>query len=144
MSSPVLSPSFPTPPDFATNPKLPPLIVALLQKRVIPEAEALNSIGNKDGNDALEARAGVVRVVLSVLCLDLDFSEGKKILGSPTQGGDVFSGFNPRANMKPLVKWAADLLFQWHKAGDDLPWRSVLEKTLLQIVSCYYFVFMTF
>ena len=83
----------------------------------------------------LEARGAVVRVVLSVLCLDLDFSEGKKVLGSPTQGNDVFGSFGPRADTKPLIKWAADLLFQWHKAGDDLPWRSVLEKTLLQIVS---------
>lgn len=88
-----------------------------------------------DGNVVLEARAGVIRVVLSVLCLDLDYSEGKKVLGSPTQGNDVFSSFNPRADTKPLVKWAVDLLVQWYKAGDDLPWRSVLEKTLLQIVS---------
>ena len=135
MSSPVLSPSFSTSPDSATNPKLPPLIVALLQKHVIPEAEALGSMGNKDGNVVLEARVGVIRVVLSVLCLDLESSEGKKNLGSPTQGEDVFSGFSPRENMKPLVKWAVDLLFQWYKAGNDLPWKSVLEKTLLQIVS---------
>ena len=80
----------------------------------------------------LEARAGVIRVVLSVLCLGLDSSEGIKVLGSPTQGDDLFS---PRADTKPLVKWAVGLLCQWHKAGDDLPWKSVLEKTLLQIVS---------
>lgn len=81
----------------------------------------------------LEARVGIIRVVLSVLCLGLDSSEGIRVLGSPTQ--DVFSGFSPRANTESLVEWAVGLLCQWHKAGDDLPWRSVLEKTLLQIVS---------
>ena len=85
----------------------------------------------------LEARAGVIRVILSVLCLGL---ESIKALGSPTQGNDVFSGFSPRTvhgggNTNSLVKWAVGLLCQWHKAGDDLPWRSVLEKTLPQIVS---------
>ena len=80
----------------------------------------------------LEARVGVIRVVLSILCLGLDSSEGFKVLGSPTQGDDVFS---PRADAKPLVQWAVGLLCQWHKAGNDLPWRSVLEKTLLRIVS---------
>ena len=90
-------------------------------------------MGNKDGNVVLEARAGVVRVVLSVLCLGLDSSEGIRVLGSPNH--DVFSGSSPNADWKPLVKWAVDLLCQWHKAGDDLPWKSVLEKTLLQIVS---------
>ena len=113
---------------------LPPLIVALLQKRVIPEAEALG-LGNRDGNVVLEAREGVIRVVLSVLCLDFDSSGGKKVLGSPAQGEDVFGGSSSRANTRPLVEWAVDLLCQWHKAGDDLPWRSVLERTLLQIVS---------
>ena len=83
MSSPSLSP------PSTANPKLPPLIVALLQKRVIPEAQALDSMGNKDGNVVLEARAGVIRVVLSVLCLGLDSSEGIKILGSPNQAALV-------------------------------------------------------
>ena len=92
-------------------------------------------MGNKDGNIILEARAGVIRVVLSVLCLDLDCSEGIKVLGSPTQGDDVFGSVHGRANTKPLVTWAVGLLCQWHKAGDDLPWRSVLEKTLVQVVS---------
>ena len=135
MFSPVFSPSFPTPPYSTSNLKLPSLIVALLQKRVIPEAEALGSVGNKDGDVVLEGRAGVIRVVLSVLCLGLDSSDGVKFLGSPTQGDDVFGGFSPMENRKPLVEWAVGLLCQWHKAGDDLPWRSVLEKTLLQIVS---------
>ena len=92
-------------------------------------------MGNKNGNVVLEARMGVVRVVLSVLCLGLDSSEGTKFLGSLTQRNDVFSGVDPKANSKPLVKWAVGLLCQWYKAGNDLPWRSVLEKTLRQIVS---------
>ena len=89
-------------------------------------------MGNKDDNVVLEVRVGVIRVVLSILGLGLDYSEGFKVLGSPTQGDDVFG---PRADTKPLVKWAVGLICQWHKAGDDLPWKSVLEKTLLQIVS---------
>lgn len=109
--------------------------MALLQKRVIPEAEALGSLGDKNGNVVLEARAGIVRVVLSVLCLGLDSSEGIKVLGSASQGVDIFSGSSPRANAEPLVEWAVGLLCRWYKAGDDLPWKSVLEKTLLQIVS---------
>ena len=97
-------------------------------------------MGDKDGNAVLEARVGVIRVVLSVLCLGLDSSEDIKVLGSPTQRNDVFSGFSPRtvhwrADMKPLVNWAVGLLCQWYKAGDNLPWRSALEKTLLQVVS---------
>ena len=135
--SPLSSPSSPSLPYSATNPKLPPLIVALLQKRVIPEAEALGSMGNEGGNAVLDARMGVARVVLSVMCLGLDSSEDIKGSGSPTQGDNVFSGFGPKADTdtKSLVMWAVGVLCQWHKAGDDLPWRSVLEKSLLQIVS---------
>ena len=105
-----------------------------MQKRVIPEAEALGSLEDKNGNVVLEARAGVIRVVLSVLCLGLDSSEGIKALGSASQGLDVFSSSSLKTNTEPLVEWAAGLLCQWYKAGDDLPWKSVLEKTLIQIV----------
>jgi hypothetical protein len=58
-------------------------------------------MGNKDGV-VREARAGVILVVLSVLCLGLDSSEGIKILGSPNH--DVFSGSSPKADLKPSVK----------------------------------------
>ena len=83
---------------------------------------------------------GIIRVVLSILCLGLDPSEGIRVLGSPTQKDDVFSGFSPTAvyektDMKPLVKWAVGLLSQWYKAGDGLPWKAALEKTLSQVVS---------
>ena len=139
-----LSPSSPSPPFPllypAANQKLPLIIVALLQKRVIPEAEALISTGHKDDEAVFGVRASVVRVVLSILCLCLDPIEGLKILGSSTQKDDVFGGFSPRAahgtiDMKELVKWAVELLCQWYKAGDDLPWKTVLEKTLPQVVS---------
>jgi hypothetical protein len=126
-----LSPSPSTPYYSATNIKLPSLIVALLQKRVIPEAEALSSKGHKDDNAILGARMGIVRVVLSVLCLCLDSSE---------QRDDIFSGFSPRAthgiaDIKLLVKWAVGLLCQWYKAKDKLPWKAVMERTLPQVVS---------
>lgn len=107
---------------------------------MIPEAEALR---NEDDNAVLGAREGIIRVVLSVLCLGLDSSE---VVRSPTQRDDVFSDFSPstvcgRVDMKPSVKWAGGLLCQWYKAGDDLPWKTVLEKTLPQIVSRPSFVF---
>lgn len=141
-----ISPSSPSTPSYsAINPKLPLLIVALLQKRVIPEAEALSSAVNKDDNAVLGARMSVIKVVLSVLCLGLDSTESIEVVGSPTQRNDIFSGFSlptlhGRTDTKPLVKWASSLLCQWYKAGDDLPWRTVLEKTLPQIVSCISFV----
>lgn len=132
------SPSGPSTPSYpATNPKLPLLIVALLQKCVIPEAEALSSTGNQNDNAVLGARQGVVRVVLLVLCLGLDSSEGIEVVGSPTQSGDFFSGFSPSTvhGRADMVKWASGLLCQWYIARDDLPWRTVLENTLPQVVS---------
>ena len=114
--------------------------MALLQKCVIPEAGALSSTGHKDNDAVLRARIGVINVVLSVLCLGLDSSEGVEVLGSPIQRDDVSEGFGARAvhgtaDMKQWVKWAAELLCQWYKAGDNLPWKTVLERTLPQVVS---------
>ena len=98
-----------------------------MQKRVIPEAEALISTGNTDDNNTILG-AGVIGVVLSVLCLGLDSSEGTK---GPTHRDDVFA-VHGGADMKPLVKWAVGLLCQWY---DVLLWRTLLEKTLVQVVS---------
>jgi len=146
LSSSLSSPSSPS--YSTTDPKLPSLIVALLQKRVIPEAEALSSMGHKDDSAVLGARMGVVKVVFSILCLYLDSGESIKVLGRPVQRDDVFGGFSPSAvygtaDMKQLVKWAAGLLCQWYKAGNDMPWRTVLEKTLPQVVSRICFVSVT-
>ena len=98
-------------------------------------------MGHKDNDAMLRARMGVINVVLLILCLDSDPSEGFKVLGSPVQKDDVFGGFSPQravhgtADTKQLVKWAAGLLCQWYKAGDDFPWKTVLQKTLPQVVS---------
>ncbi|KAF8965019.1 hypothetical protein BDZ97DRAFT_1813196 [Flammula alnicola] len=113
---------------------IPSQIVDILQNRIIPEAEALDNNTGLDDKIVLETRKLVVRVLLELICLDLD-------VGSPMT--DVFGGTSPRAfegfgsgdGLNKLVKWATGTLSQWYRAGSNLPWKAVLEKTVNHVVS---------
>ena len=107
-------------------------ITAILQSRVIPEAEALDTGTEIDDKIVLECRKSVVRVLLQLLCLDHE-----SIVPSPKP--DVFGGTSPRIteawdNTKEPVKWAMSTLTQWYRVGGGSPWKLAIERTLSQIV----------
>jgi len=107
-------------------------ITAILQSRVIPEAEALDTNTEIDDKIVLECRKSVVQLLLHLLCLDQE-----SIVPSPKP--DVFGSTSPRIaeaweNTREPVKWAMGTLSQWYRVGSASPWKSVLEKALNQIV----------
>ena len=119
----------------------PEKIIAILQSRVIPEAEALDADTGMDDKIVLECRKSVVRLLLELVCLDHE-----AIIPSPK--ADVFGGVSPGAartsnnSTRQSIMWAMGTLSQWYRAGSGSPWKSVLEKTLNQIVRFISYLFL--
>lgn len=129
----------------ALQTQVPFQIVALLQTRVIPEAEALDNGTELDIKIVSEVRLNVARTVLEILCLDCNLGPA---MGSPKS--DVFGGPNSttletrNGGMNDMIKWAADILSQWYRAGNGSPWKNVLEATFVEVVSILYQGFFRF
>lgn len=117
-------------------------ITAILQSRVIPEAEALDVDTEIDDKIVLECRKSVVRLLLQLLCLDQE-----SIVPSPKP--DVFGGTSPRIaeawdNTREPVRWAMGTLSQWYRVGSGSPWKSVIDRTLNQIVRSTSYILCSF
>jgi hypothetical protein len=110
-----------------TNSHLIPHIFSMVQTRVIPEAEALGVKTGIDNRVILDTRTCVARLLLDITLLRPEFENLTE---------DVFGGANSTDSRdEPQhVDWAVQTLAGWYRAGSALPWRSVLEKALQQLV----------
>ena len=99
----------------------------MVQTRVIPEAEALGVKTGIDNRVILDTRTRVARLLLDITLLKPEFENLTE---------DVFGGANSTDSQDELqhVDWAVQTLAGWYRAGSALPWRSVLEKALQQLV----------
>ena len=110
-----------------TNLHLISRIFSVVQTRVIPEAEALGVKTGIENRVILDTRTRVARLLLDITLLRPEFENLTE---------DVFGGANSTDSQNGLrhVDWAVQTLAGWYRAGSALPWRSVLEKALQQLV----------
>jgi len=114
--------------------KIPFQILSILQSRVLPEAEILDEDIELDEKIILETRVRVAKVMLEIICLNVD----PDVTRSPS--GDVFGSTSLRSpdthptDSKGIVKTVVGTIAQWYRAGNGSPWKAVLEKALQQIV----------
>ncbi|KAF8155551.1 hypothetical protein B0H34DRAFT_751522 [Crassisporium funariophilum] len=150
LSSPLPSTPYNDNRSVPSNNHLPRLIVSLLQTRVLPEADALDSEdmmteGMIDDKVVLGSRVKVAGVLLEVVCL-VERDEGpKNKMVSPRE--DVFGGVGLRdggiggqesgggvgVGVKASVGWGAGVLTGWYRGGGA--WRSAMEQALGEVIT---------
>jgi hypothetical protein len=104
-------------------------LIYVLKTRVLPEAEELSR--GLDDQFMPNLRIHLTRLLLDLTRLNVD---GPKRSSIPKD--DVFGGstMENASDWMEYVKWAAQVLAGWYKAGTALPWQAVLERTLRDLV----------
>lgn len=114
--------------DLPADSRLMIQIFFIVKTRVIPEAENLGTKTGTDSKVILDTRTRIARLLLHFTLLRQEYEIPNK---------DIFGDAD---ELVQHVNWAVQVIAGWYRAGSALPWRSVLEMTLRQLV-CISFVY---